>query len=328
LRLASSYLAAFDHMQQNSDDPMSLSQLRDAALAAEFSSIEEMHDWLERAAGQNLKYLHAAARHAKRAAQLCPLHGQAYVHLAGLRFLDDLEPQHGTALLRQASLVRPYSSTVQFAVGRQQWLDGKINEALNSWKSAFHHDQSTQEQILTLLVGNAPAEVILDHLQPDLAALKRLEARYRNDQQPLPDYPAVARAYALALRQDATNPECEEPINQLIAAADIFNRISEADETEAALRQALQIDRTSFAANKLFGIFLLSQERFEESSKHLNWCVRMSPHDRWLRGLAEQALANSLRAPGSLMSPTGSTGVNGVQPAGYETLAPKRRERP
>ena len=85
-------------MQQHSDDPMSLSQLRDAALAAQFESHDKMHEWLERAVGKNLKYLHAAARHAKRAAQLCPLQGQAYVHLAELRFLDDLDPQHGPAL--------------------------------------------------------------------------------------------------------------------------------------------------------------------------------------------------------------------------------------
>lgn len=325
LRLASTYLTAFDHLQQLSDDPMSLSQLRDAALAAQFESSDEMHEWLERAVGKNLKYLHAAARHAKKAVLLCPLQGQAYLHLAELRFLDDLESQHGSALLRQALLVRPQSSTVQFAVGRQQWLDGQTDEALESWKSAFHQDQSSQEKILALLVGNVQAEVILDHLKPDLAALRRLEMRYLNDEQPLPDYPVIARAYAEALRQEVTNPECEQPINQLIAAATIYNRLQDADETEACLRHAFQLDRTSFAARKMLGAFLLSQERFADATEHLNWCVRMSPNDRWLRGLAEQALANSLRGP---TSPTTPMGFSGVQPAGYETLEPKRRSQP
>lgn len=316
LRLASSYLTAFDHVQQHSEDPMSLSQLRDAALAAQFESHDEMHEWLDRAVGKNLKYLHAAARHAKKAAQLCPLQGQAYLHLAELRFLDDLDPQHGPALLRQALLVRPQSASVQFAVGRQQWLDGQIDEALASWKSAFHQDQSSQEKILALLVGNVQAEIILDQLKPDLAALKHLEARYLNDQQPLPDYPVIARAYAEALKQELTNPECERPIDQLIAAAAIFNRLQDADEAEACLRHAFQIDRTSFAARKMLGVFLLDQERFAEASEHLNWCVRMSPNDRWLRGLAEQALANSLRGP------------SGIQPVGAATFEPTRRGRP
>ena len=316
LRLASSYLAAFDHLQQHSDDPMSLSQIRDAALAAQFESNDEMREWLERAVGANLKYLVAAARHAKKAAQLCPLQGQAYLHLAELRFLDDVDPQHGPALLRQALLVRPQSASVQFAVGRRHWLDGQIDEALESWKSAFHQDQSTQEQILSLLVGNVQAEVILDHLQPDLAALQRLETRYLNDQQPLPDYPIIARAYAEALKQELTNPECDQPIDQLIAAAAIYNRLQDDDKTEACLRHAIQIDRTSFAARKMLGAFLLTQERFAEASEHLNWCVRMSPHDRWLRGLAEQALANSLRGP------------TGIQPVGAATFEPTRRSRP
>lgn len=322
LRLASSYLTAFDHVQQHSDAPLSLSQLRDAALAAQFESIDEMRAWLERAVGKNLKYLAAAARHAKRAAQLCPLQGQAYVHLAELRFLDDLDPQNTPALLQQALLVRPQSSAVQFAVGRQQWLDGQIDEALDSWKSAFHQDQSTQEQILALLVGNVQAEVILNKLQPDLAALKRLESRYLNDQQPLADYPVIARGYAEALKQELTNPECEQPIDRLLAAANVYSRLQDADETEECLRRAIQLDRTSFAARKAFGLFLLTQERFAEASEHLNWCVRMSPHDRWLRGLAEQALANGLRGP------IGSATQTGVVPAGFQTLEPKRRNRP
>jgi tetratricopeptide (TPR) repeat protein len=205
---------------------------------------------------------------------------------------------------------------VQFAVGRQQWLDGQIDEALVSWKSAFHQDQSSQDKILALLVGNVQAEVILDHLKPDLTALKRLEAQYLNDQQPLPDYPVIARAYAEALKQEFANPECDQPIDQLIAAAAIYNRLQDADEAEACLRHAFQIDRTSFAARKILGAFLLDQERFTEASEHLNWCVRMSPHDRWLRGLAEQALANSLRGP------------IGIQPVGAETFEPIRRGRP
>lgn len=315
LRLASSYLTAFDHLQQQSDDPMSLSQLRDAALAQQFESIDDMHDWLERAVGKNLKYLVAAVRHAKRGVQLCPLQGQAYIHLAELRFLDDLDARHGPALLQQAMLVRPQSSSVQFAVGRQQWLDGQIDEALDSWKSAFHQNQSSQEQILTLLVGNVQAEVILDRLQPDLVALKRLEARYLNDNQPLPDYPVVARAYAVALQQELTDPECERPIDRLIAAAAVYNRLQDVEDVESCLNRAIQLDRTSFAARKMFGAFLLNQERYAEASEHLNWCVRMSPNDRWLRGLAEQALANSLKAP------------SGIQPVGFDSPAPTQRSR-
>lgn len=313
LRLASSYLAAFDHIQQLSDDPMSLSQLRDAALSAQFESIEDMRAWLERAVGKNLKYLSAAARHAKKAAQLCPLQGQAYLHLAQLRFLDDLDPHNGPALLRQALLVRPQSATVQFAVGRQQWLDGQVDEALDSWKSAFHQDRSSQEQILTLLVGNVQAEVILDKLQPDLEALKRLETRYLNDQQPLPDYPVVARAYAEALTQELTNPESDQsPIDRLIAAAAVYNRLQDADEVEECLRRALEFDRTSFATRKMLGTFLLAQERFAEASEHLNWCARMSPNDRWLRGLAEQAMSSNLRGPTC------------IQPVGFESLKTQR----
>ena len=316
MRLASSYLDAFNFLQSQSDDPMPPSQLRDAAKAAQFESSAEMRDWLERAVGKNLKYLDAAVRHSRHAVQLCPLQGLAYVQLAELRFLEDLDPTLAPALLQQALLVRPNSAEVQFAVGEQAWQDEKYDDALKSWKSAFHQDQATQEKILSrLIAGNLPAQMLLDQLTPDLAALQRLETLYRNDEQPLPDYPVIAEAFGEALKQESLNPECERPIDRLVAAAVVFNRVKDAEETEACLRQAFQIDRTSFVVRKTLGAFLLDQERFAEASEHLNWCVRMSPSDRWIRGLAEQALANSLRAP------------TGIQPVGFETLSPKRRPR-
>jgi tetratricopeptide (TPR) repeat protein len=242
--------------------------------------------------------------------QLCPLQGQAYVHLAELRFLDDLAPQHGSALLRQAQLVRPQSATVQFAIGRQRWLDGKVEEALESWKFAFHQDKNSQEQILSLLVGNVPASVILQSLQPDLVAMQRLEARYLNDQQPLAEYPVVARAYAEALKEELANPECDQPVDRLIAAAAVYNRLQDAEATEACLRRALEIDRSSFAAHKMYGVFLYERAEYARASEFLNWCVRMAPNDRWLRGVAEDALDKSLRT---------------IQPAGFESRGRIRR---
>ena len=309
-RLASSYLAAFDHLQQQGEDPMSLSQLRDAAQAAQFESVEAMREWLDRAVGKNVKYLDAAARHAKKAVQLCPLQGQAYVHLAELRFLEDLAPLHGPALLLQAQLVRPQSATVQFAVGRQRWLDGKVDEALAAWKFAFHQDKNSQEQILTLLVGNVPAPVILNSLQPDLAAMQRLEARYLNDQQPLAEYPVVARAYAEALKKELANPECDQPVERLIAAAAVYNHLQDTEATEACLRRALEIDRSSFVARKMYGVYLYEHEEYTRATEYLNWCVRMAPNDRWLRSVAEDALDKSSRT---------------IQPGGFESRSRIRR---
>lgn len=313
LRLASAYLAAFDHLQQQSDDPMSLSQLRDAAQAAQFESPEAMREWLDRAVGKNVKYLDVAARHAKNAVQLCPLQGQAYVVLAELRFLEDLAPQHGSALLQQAQLVRPRSAAVQMAVGRQLWLDGKVEEALESWKLAFHQDKTSQEEILRLLVGNVPAQVILNSLKPDLAALQRMETLYLNEQQPLAEYPAVAQAYAEALKNELSNPGCDRPVEHMIAAAAVYNRLQDAEATETCLRRALEIDRSSFAARKMYGVFLYEHEEFAQAAEHLTWCVRMAPTDRWLRSLAAAALDKSLRNP------------SGIQPANFEARGRKRR---
>jgi O-antigen ligase/tetratricopeptide (TPR) repeat protein len=314
-RLAASYLAAFEHLQLHSDDPMSLSQLRDAALASRFETLDAQNEWLNRAVGKNLRYLFAASRHARRAVELCPLQGQAYVALSELRFLEDRDSQTVSALLHQAQLVRPRSAAVQFAVGQHLWLNGRIDEALAAWKIAFHQDSTYQDQILALLVGNVPAASVLEHLQPDLAALKQLEARYNASPLPRSEYAVVAEAYAEALQQQLNDPNCDEPVEQLIAAAAVYQRLQADDQAAACLQRALDIDRSSFAARKAYGVFLYQHQEFAEAAKLLGWCSRIAPNDRSLRTLAEDALSRSLRTP------------TGVQPASFDTPASARRQQ-
>ncbi|TXT22072.1 MAG: O-antigen polymerase, partial [Planctomycetota bacterium] len=318
MRLASTCLKAFDHLQLQTDDPMSLSQLRDAALASQFDSTDAMHEWLDRAVGKNVKYLEAAARHAKKAVQLCPLQGEAYVHLAGLRFLEDLDPQHSPALLQQAQLVRPLSATVQYAVGLQHWLDGQKDEALQSWKLAFHQDRAAQDQILSLLAGNAPAQAIYLNAPPPTdensppPGLSTTSSPGEVRSLPLPEYEVIARAYAAALKKELENPECDQPINQLIAAAAVYHRLQDPEATEACLQRALEIDRSSFMARKMMGVFLYEQGQFARASECLNWCVKISPTDRWLRSLAEDAISRSLRTPSE------------IQPIGFDSLGRRK----
>lgn len=311
-RLAACYLAAFEHLQLQSDDPMSLSQLRDAVLASQFESLDAQNEWLHRAVGKNLRYLFAALRHARRAVELCPLQGQAYVALSELRFLEDPDPETVPALLHQAQLVRPRSAAVQFAVGQNLWWNGQIDAALAAWKIAFHQDPTYQDQILALLVGNVPAASVLEHLQPDLAALKQLEARYNASPLARSEYAVVAQAYAEALKQQLNDPNCDEPVEQLIAAAAVYLRLQADDEAAACLQRALEIDRSSFAARKAYGVFLYQHQEFAEAAKLLGWCSRIAPNDRSLRSLAEDALSRSLRTP------------IGIQPATFETPASRR----
>ncbi len=293
LRLATAYLTAFEHLQGNNDNPMKLADLRDAALASHFESVDAMRQWLQRAVGPNLKYLDAAVSHSRQAVQLCPLQGQGYVQLAELLFLEDLDPKHPRALLTQAELVRPHSAQVQFVIGREALNDGRLDDALKSWKMAFHHQRSYREQILNLLVGTVPPNAILENLEPDLAALEQLEVRYRD--QPSADHVVIARAYAEMLKSDASLPGCDQPIERLLAAAAMHVSLQDVNDADACFRRAIEIDRGAFSARLKYGVFLYEYHQFARAAEHLKWCARINPDDDSIRQLAEEATSRSLR---------------------------------
>jgi tetratricopeptide (TPR) repeat protein len=297
--LASAYLTAFEHLQKSSENPMSLAQLRDAALASNFDSIESMRAWLNRAVGVNLKYLEASSKHAVKALQLCPLQGQGYVYLAELQFLKDLDPQHPKEFLKQAKLVRPFSAQVQFVVGREALAEGRLEDALESWKGAFHTSRSYQDQILDQLVGTASAELILKSLEPNVEELERLEVRYR--EQTETEYVVVVRAYAEALKLDADQPECASPIDRILAAAIAYARLNELSEADLCFRKAIEKDRGSYVARRGYGVFLYQQQQYGRAAEHLQWCLRVNPTDDSLRRVAEDATNRGLRYESTIL---------------------------
>ena len=87
LQLVDAHLRLFERLQAESDNPMSLANIRDAVRQSQFSSGQALREWLSRAFGENWKHLEKAMHHAKQAIALCPLHGRAYVYLAELSFL-------------------------------------------------------------------------------------------------------------------------------------------------------------------------------------------------------------------------------------------------
>lgn len=313
LRLASLYLTAFEHLQKTSENPMSLATLRDTALASQFESVQSMREWLNRAVGSNLKYLDAASKHAVKALQLCPLQGQGYVYLAELQFLNDLDPQHPQELLKQAKLVRPNSSQVQFVVGREALTSGRLEDALKAWKEAFHTSRSYQSQILDQLVGTASADLILKSLEPNVEELERLEVRYRGMSQA--EHAIVARAYAQALKADAELPECARPIERLLAAAVAHVSLNELAEADLCFRKAIEKDRGSQAARRGYAMFLYQQNQFSRAAEHFQWCLRMNPTDDSLRRLAEEATTRGLRHE------------SGILPAEFQSPITKKRRK-
>lgn len=137
LRLAGNYLRQFELRQAQSQNQMSITQIRDAAMMSHFSSSEEMHEWLVRAFGRDSDLLYLAFRHARCALKNCPLQGEAYIYLASLCFLEGKGPQAVDDYVAQALRVNPYSGDILFAVGLHEFLSGRLDQALQRWQSTF-----------------------------------------------------------------------------------------------------------------------------------------------------------------------------------------------
>ena len=88
LRLSTLLLKSFDYLQTRSSNAMALSQIRDAAVASNFSDPEAQQRWLQAAVGDNLRLLFNARGHAHRALARCPLLARAYLNCADLGFLS------------------------------------------------------------------------------------------------------------------------------------------------------------------------------------------------------------------------------------------------
>ena len=82
-------LKMFQLRQRLSDNPLSEIQIRDAAIS-NFKSTGEMHVWLKKAFGRNIRLLMLSDQMARRALALCPVQGEAYMILLHTSFLRDV----------------------------------------------------------------------------------------------------------------------------------------------------------------------------------------------------------------------------------------------
>ena len=146
--MAAVLLQRFEHEQKTAENPMGLSQFRDAALASQFPTRQAQDAWLDVAVGPNRKYVDAALVHSRRAIRLCPLQGEAYAYLAELSFLEGPGAAPKEALIAQALKVRPFEGIVLLAAGKEAALTGELSQSLQAiayWKLAFRQDPEVQE---------------------------------------------------------------------------------------------------------------------------------------------------------------------------------------
>jgi tetratricopeptide (TPR) repeat protein len=281
LRLAANYVARFESVQLQSENAMSLPQIRDAAASSVFDSDQERREWLQRAFGANLNLLRQADALAHHALELSPLQGEGYVLLAATCFLNGRGHDSVAELFSQALRVRPHDGDILFEIGRQELTAGHLEAGLEYWRKCFSDHGPHQIKIIYLLAGRIPAEMFISSFHPDWWTLREVWTRYRDlgqrdDLEHLLTY-ATAEA-----QQEARSDSDLRPKRIWYFLSKMYDELDKPDEAFACLQRAHASNPRDFNVRLALANAMLSQRRYAEAETHFRWCLARRPEMKQL----------------------------------------------
>jgi tetratricopeptide (TPR) repeat protein len=274
LQLASIELQLFELLQTKSDNPMSLIQIRDAALASAFSSVDEQDAWVNRVVERRRQLLDSASRHAWRALADCPLNGMGYIYLAELAFLHQPGRRIHEPLIQQALAARPHQASVQFAAGREAILDGDLARTLEWWRKAYHQDEQFRLAITLQLAGVLPASAFIEQFQPDVIELNRLYGHYQALS--LDSQAREAGACFVARAVAVIETSADAHLFQL--GYEVAASLSDTRALSLA-RRAVELDPLHDTMRRRLGLELMARGEWDEALLHLQHCLDRNPVD-------------------------------------------------
>lgn len=287
LRLAEEYRLLFRLTQNDTENRMDESQIRDAVYASGFGSIQQVKEWMTKAIGDSAQYLQKVVEHSKAAIELCPLHGRAYANLSSLAFLVSLEPEMQERFMSQALLVRPFDPFVLFEAGKSKWLAGDTKGAIAHWKQCFHKHAASRKFIVSLLAEHVTAEFWLKEFEPETAGLGLIEREYvKLDRES--ELPAIRQALAAKHVELAKTAKKNVAARHLLSAYRQFAKLKNDRWAEACITAAHQSDRQSYPVRIDLARWYLRVGKADDAKKHLMWCRQRKPDDISVRQLLKR----------------------------------------
>ncbi|MCA9011860.1 MAG: O-antigen ligase family protein [Planctomycetaceae bacterium] len=288
-------LKMFQLRQSQSDNPLSDIQIRDAAMA-NFKSNGDMHVWLKKAFGRNIRLLMLSDQMARRALALCPVQGEAYMILLHTSFLRDVRDAGRESLINQTMLVGGNDPYVRYFIGDCLLTEGRAGDAIEQWNFVFHSCPEYRIEVCRNIARQLPADFVLETFQPSLNELDEVLTAFQ-DRGRQTDIEkllfVIADKMQLILNAPAT--EATTPVDRaedfsryvrlLLNAHQVAEAFDLAEPSEQMLRLALNCDETAYWPHHAMGLFLLKQERYAEAGKMFEWCFEQKPGDAKLEEL-------------------------------------------
>ena len=282
-------LKMFQLRQRLSDNPLSEIQIRDAALS-NFRSTGEMHVWLKKAFGRNIKLLMLSDQMARRALALCPVKGEAYMILLHTSFLRDVQDTGRQSLINQTMLAGGNDPYVRYFVGDCLLTEGKVDAALEQWQFVFHSSPEYRRQVCVNISRQLPADFVLTTFKPSMDELDEVLTAFRergrkSDIEKLlyvieeVTRPATAAGTEAASAPSQQPPDTSQCVNLLMAGHQAAHAFGLHEQSENMVRLAIACDETAYWPHHAMGLLLLSQERYAEAGEMLQWCCEQNPGD-------------------------------------------------
>lgn len=301
LRLAERLVEQFENEQRSADNSMSITQIRDAAIASQFQSSQALRNWLEKAFGTKVQFLYRAYQHAQLAMQLSPLQGEAYVQTAKLCFLAGRSEETTKLLMEQAIVVGPNDPEVLFAVGMQHLLASRQDEALRAWAKSFQLSASQRQRILQLLAGRLPAGEFVEAFQPQWDSLYKVFKGYAAAGQPddIEQLIEYAEQLASTNHPNAASQTVSEKkmwILQHYTLARIYSHAGHHVQSLSNWRKAYEMAPVRYDIRLQLAHSLMENECFAEAETHYRWCLARQPqHGHLQRAVVHAAKEQALR---------------------------------
>jgi Tfp pilus assembly protein PilF len=322
IRLAAARLQWFELLQQQTELPMPLAAVRDAALQSHFNSRAELDTWLDRAIGPHCAQLELARQEIHQALALCPLYGEAYLYMSDLCFLEGANSAAKNCYLLQALAVRPYDGEIHFEVGKECFLQGRTQQAIDHWRIAYHNSQEFKLRLIELftneLAAQVPIDFFLNNFQPDLDGLRQLRAHFRRSP-PSDQRTALWQYSTTAITKAAASQQGSAACPLWLEAELLYRELAEAGNRLVCVKQALAADASDYSAHYTAVNCYYDQNDLNSAADQVKWCLARAPNDANLKRIRDaivKARLNTTPDP-----ETTSLKITGIQPS--EIRAPE-----
>ncbi|MCH2210072.1 MAG: O-antigen ligase family protein [Fuerstiella sp.] len=297
--LAPLYLQRFEKRSKAGANQMTLQDVRDTVQQAEFQSHSEIHEWLVRAFGDDVRDLHRATQAARLALQKRPLRGECYIVLSETAFLAGASREEPEAVVDQAVRVRPHEPRVLYAAGLLENDSNNEKSAWKFWRHAAALDSGIARRIVSRFVDRMPLDRLIKRLSPDRMTYRIVydvfRRNKRSEQQKI-IATAFANDHLKLLRQDEEG-----------TAADFRFYATMLDDAEYyrdalwCLRQAVRKQPEYLPTRRLLVRALITQGLLEDAQRELNWLRVRRPKDQQITKLVndvESRLTTRRSSPG------------------------------